>query len=451
MLISLEPFYDTSVNDEKKFTSEVIKQIKQSSHFKQAYDLFVNINFQLAVNIITHICARHPLLKKKLHRGIWVLYKFITHNVTEEEIVEQLSVSSYDFLIFQIDDFDAFYDNASKRYFMNQNEGCQYVFHVPWQQALSFVRSRRFIIENGYILLSYKNIVEWMQDFWKYRIGQWERTDNYNVFGLEIPNRAMNARHWAPVVDKFWNKEIYLQQKKERKLFFIDQVKKPLYEEAKYDLYTNDQKLFEEGYQPVLTHWQGLEKQYTEKAEKQDPSTSNKKYQFEAFTPKNGSGLFMLDYAPLLPPCIYDLIVRHFEQRTHLKNDERLLVFGFFYRLKIPLEQVQAMWDVMCSGSGDLTLANYPESIYNWNKEHKTEEKYFYGCARMASQFHLCSFGDIEDLANRQRTCGSSLWHGRLENPTESPSPWPRSFWSPSVAYRSLVGQAKLTKPSSST
>lgn len=131
------------------------------------------------------------------------------------------------------------------------------------------------------------------------------------------------------------------------------------------------------------------------------------------------------DFGDIFPPCIINPIKKCLNQGTHLKNDQRVVIFKFFRALRVPLEYTQKFWYAMCKKdklakviqsnyiefSKNNILGHHPESLFKSRDKDENEHNFkgFTGCSNLAKKKDICPFTDIEDLGKRQQKCGLTM------------------------------------------
>lgn len=168
---------------------------------------------------------------------------------------------------------------------------------------------------------------------------------------------------------------------------------------------------------------------------------------------------FVTRYKFFLPYCIINPIITCIEQRTHLKFEERKIVFMFLRHVGIPLRDAQEMWFDMCKNDPSLklvldfnrfitsdSLGIVPSGVYKF-QETKRSSLQFMSCESIQEKStSLCPFTDIEDLGTRKMICASSCNKRDYTFDTrrkDSVTSNDIKYWSPRVAFKFMIGRSK--------
>lgn len=393
-----------------------VKQVFEEQKVSPAH--FSWISFDIAVNVLTHICARERILQ--LDKGMYVLYRYLFHIGKEKAVI--LRARAYGYKTQTIKSLP----HSIKSFYQSYYPTCHHIVHIPWQQALILHRKKRLHMENGIIYATWHWAAEWMQSCWQQKVRQWRQFDQETfLFPL-----------WHEYMEKFG----YLAPRLGTKRFtefestvILPPINRILKEDHIYSIdYPHLQQF---GYHPIVAHFQHLKKTL----DRNSSSSSSHSNTIQAYIPKNATGSFMKDYWHLLPPCIANLIAKQFEEKTHLKFQERKLVFDYLVRIKIPESIAIELWTSMCAThNAPQDVKDVPQQMFKWSMERNLHESHFYGCQTLKQKFpSLCPFEDIEDIGLRQSQCVEHIWFKRYQNHSNVslPKALRTKKWSPKVAF----------------
>lgn len=465
-------YYDGDL-DFKKFI-DLIVSLNLSFNKKNDQDHFIKeierdgfLKFEIYINILSHIASRDGQLNHVFRNGIKKLYEHIISKsrLDEEALVTALKTTLEPGFILQRDDLDptirtwwdemyGFCNHMScehksctlalckvrilkrpcnhKRYCTSAPS--KYVLRVPWQRALEMMREKTFLIEQQYVYFTYHDIPLLMLCLWDYKVKLWQADDMERVLVPMLEHLDKTILNLAPRVPP--TERIHKQMR-----FYREFAIFPSKEYMKLERYCDPAEsaisfFYQSALQVILN--------MKETPVRHNPLQQKIQYVAE-YTPDSTD--FDSTYMKLLPPCIYRILRNHFANRTHPKNNERVLIFRFLIAAKIPLEAAQVMWTKIIDNANDTRgqrhqLMACPQDLYNSFASPNSPQRSFNSCDTIQSTYNACPFSDIEDLGNRKNHCAqNNLWIERLKQPSLKKAPWPRrrGIWSPIIAYNSLI------------
>jgi hypothetical protein len=474
LLLLLDLFYKKLQSNREETLGQIADSIKHLQHHLDILDVF---QYNNGMQVIAHLCARHPFLRTKITNGIQVLYTWVFEQLTEQDVAMQMIASGIKVLPLERDSFPNYdsYEYFNETYGVCDHVWCDHgdctplshggcehiqrdpnkaiknIFLVDWRMGLTLFAKKRPFTHRGIMYLVWTDMIDLMKDIWLTHMRSWCEWDREYIFmpSFEAISPAIDL--YKPTVQMImyqdgkkmydgWHvKKLYRDHRDAVKMFYEVEMVRPVQEHFKSTCYTNNDQLWKYSYEPLLKLWQEVE-----------PEMTRLSYQAGAFiqdpgyVPENATGDFFKDYLWLIPPCMANLILTHLNNKTHPKNEERKLLMNYLYKIKIPLPAVENLWNTLCTNWHELELLNFPKNMYQWLERNNAHTQGFYGCEKLAKEKGLCPFGDIEDLDDRKMRCGDSLWYERFQKPATTTSPWPYRggsyvSWSPAGGHFKMV------------
>lgn len=371
---------------------------------------------------------------------------------------------------------------------------------VPFTDALSLVSQRCCILKNGYAYVPYTSAHTWLLNRWKAgKLHKNETSETQRIYIQEwerfIGPRLMKS--WQEGLKTKFDKRMRIRESREEKEARVQLIKKDVQKasrkfetsvrkipyiklpsvgpapplsasESEKRAYLRRKKLISEArvhdrriFAKTALSWNKIRnrillrnsREREEEAilftkELPPPSKVAQQKEYRKLDP------FLELYGHMLPPCIRGILVRHFKSNTHMKYEERMVVFTYLAHVRIPLSESQDMWYRMCLADHNMEksqkdtlisrnlfergeLGIQPEGLYKFRNDVEQDPSYnkgFSSCSTIRSKgADFCPFSDIEDLATAKASCGSREWEdfGR-----RGESRWPGKYWSPGVIWK---------------
>lgn len=455
------------------------------------------LQFEVFVNIYTHLCARHPPLRFKMQQGVYVLYQYLLMDAEEEFVIEMLRYVLPEVAIHDRSSSSAFTDEEGRLWWNQTIQFCPHLSNCEHRLCtvndclLNRVPHIPCTIHNCATLRENKLNSDLQRaglDHQPVRAHTCKppppkpcRHRQYSSHATEYvirvpwrfaPELVRQRCHWtengivclswhdAPLLMKcLWDSKVRKWQEydnqevlyplleqtplhlyapgpiRKRLKFFRVYGHGPIREEMLWRLYCPSDHAIHAQYAKALAAWKKHEVKYTF-------SASSASSEVVVYTPLNTE--FTANYLKLMPPCIANIIRRHTVNHTHPKYEERYFLFRFLHTIGVPLEAANDMWKGLMNKATDVSgkrqeLSFVPSSVYA-ACDRREETFAFNGCASVAEKHNACPFTDIEDIRERKGHCASvALWQERLKQPL--PCPWPErgKGWSPVISYNNLV------------
>lgn len=362
-----------------------------------------------------------------------------------------------------------------------------FIIKVPWSQATGILsRQENFYMEDGFVFLDYMKISSWMRDVWHSAVNNAHSWDNKNIIWPWLDREGEAYKDVIPInVDmshtefieyfKGFNERTFhvpLSQQLENGLFFVESDDDEGSDKSDASEVDHN-KALSFLYRSVFDHGRKLEAMLRtrvlmmRRSIAESTSSSEIPADNEIFyqpLESNVTGNFFNDYGRIMPPCIRIMYEKHIEERTHLRNDERLKFFQWAFKASVPLAILLEMWSMMIDNDSSVsqrerkTLYQECSNIYNKNQRNRDSntELHYFGCAKMqiycpfVSQkpTSSSSLEDIEDLgkelSTRKIRCGNALYDAKTPVPNKGmvEPRWPHRYlsrWSPMTATSVLA------------
>ena len=368
-----------------------------------------------------------------------------------------------------------------------------YAFKVPFQHVLELVATLQVALEGGYAYITYAHASVWFYERWKALCSAMKLKDQQLlVFPLLERYNQLNSSRWVqrPRTAKYETSDHF----KKRSQDFREAHWKPLASGGAIDELEQNFCYFppSSSHDSVaLSHlmmdrtrnfWKNARRSLNSAASLRTRQFSERTSSLLREAVGEPCGNFSVDYLHLLPPCASTPIIKHLEEGTHLRNDQRKLVFRLLEHLGVPLGASQEMWFSMCSGDKSVrvsttTMEQFCEkdtalgmeltNLYKYQEKarKKPDWRGFASCSTVRKDYKDCcpftaataasssssSVADIEDLAvsSCQSQCKRSLFadiYGEDASEELTEEQLSTLYWSPvKAAEFSMREFSKLT------
>lgn len=377
--------------------------------------------------------------KSLIRRGLCVLYHYLYFYIAgggEQAVIKQIDHLK-DIRVRPVDAENVNHAWCLENFRREHGEWMPlptYIIHVPWRQYLSAVKRKRTNVplENGYACVVYTQVGHWIAERWKCVVEEWRRHDHalmdawyvhqYAIHRSTISERG-NELGWYSGAFSIWKNKFYndnFYNPARIKLlngnfYAVAQFARPGFDPATvlFPLYA---KLFAMG--------RRLEDRAVREQQQRNAARGDLDFRCETET-----GDFMLDYGPIMPPCIEFMYTNATATRGHFKYDDRITFFSWCFKAGIPLSSVEEMWTTMCGNDPKVSardtpaLLAIPASLYRkfTNSRESGENYNFRGCAKMGAN---CAFVDIENLLERKQHCIDGVCARREGRRLPAPEKW---------------------------
>lgn len=355
-----------------------------------------NEKFQVFVAVASILSTRFPyFFYPKLATGLATFYRFylaqLQKKYSEDEIARALVEC------FEPGEITICSKITIPSHFAQPSVVENIFFLVPIRYALHLIATRRSIPKKGKVLIPFSQIHELLYGMWDDAIKElWERRDFDITFdvpdpkSLGFPQEGLFFRH--PLVE-------YSFEANFTTLILLPAIKK---------LYIENRRFANSG-------------------------------TFQ-LTPLSDTGDFMQDYWPLLPPCFANPIKKCFDEKDHLKFEQRFIIFRYLFGLGISYEVVEEMWKRMVLNSkygGEMRfkkdLQAVLKEIHKKHTEYQKDKDFFIGgCQHIMTKTNIsCPYHtvpDIEDITASVNKCQQAC--GQTRHST---------FWNPVVACKTIT------------
>ncbi len=417
------------LNEDIYATIAADARLVRNEEIMRQFECLTVEHFRLAFALCQHLYVRatDPYAEKHrggakslVRRGICVLYHYLYYHVAgggEMGIIKQID-HLRDVRVVPLNPENANHAWCLEYFRQEHGEWAQapkYIIMVPWRQFLSGVARKRQAcpLESGFACVVYTQVGHWVAERWKCTVRAWRDHDHPIIdpwyahqYAIHKPTidaaRNEMGRHsgafsiwktnfhkehfYNPARVKMLNGHFYDHAATSRPGFDPDAVLYPLYT-----------RLFAMG--------RTIESRAAHDRQQQSTARGELDFHNEAET-----GDFLVDYGPIMPPCIEVMFSTATSTHTHFKYEDRMIFFSWTFKVGIPLASVEAMWTNMCKNDKKVdaraaaALLAVPGGLYRkYTLDKERGENYnFRGCAKMSAH---CVFADIESVVERAQQC----------------------------------------------
>lgn len=436
-------------------------RLTKNAEINRQFECMTAAHFRLAFMLCQHLYVRAKRddrnsrggAKSTVKRGLCVLYHyvycFIGRN-SERMIINQIKQLS-DVEVKSVDMNDENHRWCIESF---RREGRSFmseptvIIYIPWVQCLSAVGRKHGScpLSNGRACLVYTQAALWLSERWKCTVKAWKDHDysilepwfdhQYRIHEHTIEKKALElGRRSGPFT--VWKKAFYAEQFYNRAHTLL--MGGLFFDRRHFDGCGIDPV---SSLHPLYTKVFALGRELETRGEEERRSRGDKM----ALELRNDAetGDFIVDYGPIMPPCIRHLYDKTVLRRSHFKYDDRQTFFSWAFTAGIPLSSINTMWVKMCGDDASVSprdvsaLLATPGQLYQlYTTNRETGKVYnFKGCAKMTQH---CIFVDIEDIIQRKGMCVQATCM-----PVDGKRPPAPEKWSPMLATIIQHRQHKL-------